>query len=232
MAASSGKQMTDAFNEFQQHLDQEQALREEIRVLVTGLEQYSRNILTVLQAIHQKENVNRIPEICKEGQSHFPVVHTKFAELAKKVPKDQYYRFNDHWRFVIQRLVMLSALTIYLQENRLASLTEVAKMLGVGTKCGTEFHLDLEDYLCGLLSMANELSRFAINSVTAGDYRRPIQLASFLAELNMGFRMLNLKNDSLRKRFDALKYDIKKVEEVVYDLSIRGLRSDSDPAPQ
>lgn len=40
-----------------------------------------------------------------------------------------------------------------------------------------------------------------------------------------GFRLLNLKNDSLRKRFDALKYDVKKIEEVVYDLSIRGLRN-------
>jgi hypothetical protein len=34
---------------------------------------------------------------------------------------------------------------------------------------------------------------------------------------------LNLKNDGLRKKFDSLKYDMKKVEEVVYDLSIRGL---------
>jgi len=35
--------------------------------------------------------------------------------------------------------------------------------------------------------------------------------------------MLNLKNDNLRKKFDSIKYDLKKVEEVVYDLSIRGL---------
>lgn len=46
-----------------------------------------------------------------------------------------------------------------------------------------------------------------------------------MAELNAGFRLLNLKNDSLRKRFDALKYDVKKIEEVVYDLSIRGLKA-------
>ena len=42
--------------------------------------------------------------------------------------------------------------------------------------------------------------------------------------MDSGFRLLNLKNDSLRKRFDALKYDLKKVEEVVYDLTIRGLK--------
>lgn len=42
--------------------------------------------------------------------------------------------------------------------------------------------------------------------------------------MNAGFRLLNLKNDSLRKRFDALKYDVKKIEEVVYDITIRGLK--------
>lgn len=56
------------------------------------------------------------------------------------------------------------------------------------------------------------------------DYVRPMKIAKFVAELDSGFRLLNLKNDGLRKRFDGLKYDLKKVEEVVYDLSIRGLR--------
>ena len=63
-----------------------------------------------------------------------------------------------------------------------------------------------------------------MNSVTAGDYSRPLRIAKFVAEMDSGFRLLNLKNDSLRKRFDALKYDLKKVEEVVYDLTIRGLK--------
>jgi hypothetical protein len=41
-----------------------------------------------------------------------------------------------------------------------------------------------------------------------------------------------LKNDSLRKRFDVLKYDLKKVEEVVYDLTIRGLKSSENMEEQ
>ena len=48
-----------------------------------------------------------------------------------------------------------------------------------------------------------------------------------MGELDSGFRLLNLKNDNLRKRFDGLKYDIKKVEEVVYDITIRGLKVSS-----
>lgn len=77
--------------------------------------------------------------------------------------------------------------------------------------------------------MASELSRFATNAVTLGDHSRPLQISRFLADLNAGFRLLNLKNDSLRKRFDGLKYDVKKIEEIVYDLSIRGLIPQTRP---
>ena len=59
---------------------------------------------------------------------------------------------------------------------------------------------------------------------TAG---RPIRIAKFIGELDSGFRLLNLKNDALRKRFDGLKYDLKKVEEVVYDVTIRGLKPEA-----
>lgn len=34
---------------------------------------------------------------------------------------------------------------------------------------------------------------------------------------------LNLRNDNLRRRFDSLKYDLKRCEDVVYDLTLRGL---------
>lgn len=84
--------------------------------------------------------------------------------------------------------------------------------------------MDIEDYLIGVLQLASELSRFATNSVTLGDFERPMQISRFVADLSAGFRLLNLKNDGLRKRFDGLKYDIKKIEEIVYDMSIRGLR--------
>lgn len=83
--------------------------------------------------------------------------------------------------------------------------------------------MDIEDYLLGILLLASELSRFATNSVTMGDYERPLNISHFIGDLNTGFRLLNMKNDGLRKRFDALKYDVKKIEEVVYDVSIRGL---------
>jgi hypothetical protein len=46
-----------------------------------------------------------------------------------------------------------------------------------------------------------------------GDYERPLVISRFVKELSIAFQILNLKNDNLRKRFDSIKYDVKKIEE-------------------
>lgn len=44
-----------------------------------------------------------------------------------------------------------------------------------------------------------------------------------VTKLQNGFQMLDLKNDNIRRKFDALKYNFKKVNGIVYDLSLRKL---------
>jgi hypothetical protein len=56
-----------------------------------------------------------------------------------------------------------------------------------------------------------------------GDFELSVTISSFIKDLFAGFQLLNLKNDILRKRVDGVKYDVKKVEDVVYDLSLRNL---------
>jgi Translin family len=46
-----------------------------------------------------------------------------------------------------------------------------------------------------------------------GNYSRPLAISKFVKELSNAFQVLNLKNDNLRKRFDSIKYDVKKIEE-------------------
>jgi hypothetical protein len=66
-------------------------------------------------------------------------------------------------------------------------------------------------------------TRLARNAVTLGDYERPLLINQFVKDVFAGFQILNLKNDILRKRSDGLKYKVKDVEDVVYDLSLRNL---------
>ena len=232
---SMAERISEIFNSFQDYLNNEEELREEIRAVVKDLEKSARDILMILQNIHNENNMEEniiVSQYCAAARELFKDVRKKYSELAVVVPKEQYYRFHDQWRFVTQKLCFLASLIIYLEIKVLVTKETVAEMLGVKNNRQDGFHLDLEDYLMGLLQLSAELSRFAINSVTNGDYNRPIEIARFVSELNAGFRLLHLKNDSLRKRFDGLKYAVKKVEEVVYDLSIRGLKPSSNSVSQ
>ncbi|KAK2548791.1 Translin [Acropora cervicornis] len=213
------------FASLQDFLSSDQDIREEIRTVTRELEQCAREVLAVLQGVHQTPNDEAVKKICTKGRKMLDGAKSHYGRLIEKIPTGQYYRFCDHWRFACQRFSFLGAFLVYLESERLITRAELAEMLGVQVeRASGGFHIDLDDFLTGLLLLANELSRFAVNSVTAADYARPFRIAMFMAELDAGFRLLNLKNDSLRKKFDGLKYDLKKVEEVVYDLTIRGLK--------
>ena len=99
------------------------------------------------------------------------------------------------------------------EEGQLLGIEEVAAKLGVPAEDDTKFHLSIEEYLSSIITMINELSRLAVNSVTLGNYSRPVSINRFINDLHNGFQLLNLKNDQLRRRFDSVKYDLKKVEE-------------------
>lgn len=81
----------------------------------------------------------------------------------------------------------------------------------------------IEDYLMALCNLCSDLSRYCVNCVIRNDYATPVTIQAFVNELYSGFTKINMKNDGLRKRFDGIKYDKKKIEDIIYDLSIRGL---------
>ncbi|XP_035913881.1 translin [Anopheles stephensi] len=216
------KNIFDSFNDY---LVKEQELRTEIRDIVRDIDQAAKEAAIVLQIIHS--SMADVPAACAKARTIFATCREGYGKLAALIPAGQYYRYHDHWHYMTQRIVFLIALTIYLEKGFLVNRETAAEILGLTIDQKQGFHLDIEDYLVGILQLASELSRYAVNSVILGDYERPLMISKFVADLNSGFRLLNLKNDSLRKRFDALKYDVKKIEEIVYDISIRGLRTEA-----
>jgi len=225
--ASVGELSTDEnvdamFTSFREEMETENELKEKIRLIVRDLEQKARDILLVMQKIHHQGST-KFADICTKARNEFEQVRVLYDQLSKCISPQEYFKYADHYRFINQRFVYVAALLVYLESGTMISKEEAAKFIGISANRSEKFYLDLEDYLSGLLQVAPELSRLAVNCVTVGDYERPLKISAFLNDLDAGFRLLNLKNDSLRKRFDGLKYEVKKVEEVVYDLTIRSL---------
>ncbi|GJU72612.1 translin [Tanacetum coccineum] len=212
------------FDEFRHRLNESGSLRDRIKAVATEIESNTRVMHSVVLLVHQSRPIT---EVLEKTKTHIDVLKQLFSQLSEIVRESpgQYYRYHGDWRTEAQQVVSLLAFMHWLETGDLLIHTEVEEKLGLNA---AEFGLDVEDYLIGICFMSNELPRYVVNQVTAGDYDCPRKVLKFLTDLHASFRLLNLRNDFLRKKFDGMKYDLRKVEEVHYDVKIRGLASKGD----
>ncbi|CAN8316782.1 unnamed protein product [Cochlearia groenlandica] len=223
----SSHSLEKQFESFRVQLEDSAALREQIRAVVMEIESSTRLIQANLLLVHQSRPIPEVIEKAKEKISDLKEFYGKLAEILRKCP-GQYYRYHGDWRSETQAVVSQLAFMHWLETGTLLAHTEAEEKLGLNS---LEFGLETEDYLTGICFMSNDLPRYVVNRVTAGDYDCPRKVMNFLTDLHAAFRMLNLRNDFLRKKFDSMKYDLRRVEEVYYDVKIRGLISGGDPPP-
>lgn len=79
-----------------------------------------------------------------------------------------------------------------------------------------------EDYLSGLCDLTGELVRKAIYDVIHKKFDEAIKIKELVHDIYGEFLKLHLRNGDLRKKSDAIKWNLKKLEEVMYDISMKG----------
>ncbi|EMD39967.1 hypothetical protein CERSUDRAFT_132670 [Gelatoporia subvermispora B] len=203
-------------------LDKDVEIREKIKDEVNEFDKKTRTLCGLLNKIHSTRS-EQIPSLLNSVRPVLNSCQDTSAALAALIPANQFWRWRDMWTNSLRSAVFAATLMHYLEAGTLLTLPSVSEILGIKDEWNDRFALSAEDYLHGLISLVNELSRLAVNSVTLGNFEEPIKISVFVKDVFAGFAMLNLKNDALRRRYDSLKYDIKKIEEVVYDVSLRKL---------
>lgn len=212
------------FETFRTQLDESSNLRERLKNVAMEIDSANRIMHANLLLVHQSRPVKDVLEKPKSQIVVLKELFNQLAEILRECP-GQYYRYHNEWRSETQTVVSLLAFMHWLETGSLLLHPEAQEKLGLTTP---DFGLDIDDYLVGVCFMSNELPRYVVNRVTYGDYDCPRKVLNFITDLHAAFRMLNLRNDFLRKKFDGMKYDLKRVEEVYYDVKIRGLAQNGD----
>lgn len=95
--------------------------------------------------------------------------------------------------------------------------------------------INFQIYLIALLKLVDFILEYSTNAIilistdTSSDVTVKLQYSVCLVNLNLirklqdGFQILDLKNDLVRRKYDGLKYSFKKLNGIVYDLSLRHL---------
>ncbi|MBI2658496.1 hypothetical protein HYX05_00120 [Candidatus Woesearchaeota archaeon] len=79
-----------------------------------------------------------------------------------------------------------------------------------------------EDYLSGLCDLTGELVRKAIYDVIHKKFDEASKIKELVHDIYGEFLKLHLRNGELRKKSDSIKWNLKKLEEVMYDISMKG----------
>ena len=77
-----------------------------------------------------------------------------------------------------------------------------------------------DEYLGGLLDFTGELNRFAVLRATARDVGAVKRARDVVDAIFGAMLQFDLRNGPARKKFDALKYTLKKMESLLYELQL------------
>ena len=181
------------FKKIQQEMHKIELKREEVI-------QLSRNIITVSKQIIYAAQRNDLKEAEKSIKS--------IKENIKKLRKININTDTNINSVALQEYVEAIAFFEFVKNKKIPTKAS----LGVSA----------EDYLSGLCDLTGELVRKAIYDVIHKKFDEATIIKELVHDIYGEFLKLHLRNGELRKKSDSIKWNLKKLEEVMYDISMKG----------
>jgi translin len=155
--------------------------------------------------------------ILKNSKSAIYSLHRKEVDHAKEL--------LDEAKIIIEKLYKITAKHPHLRqsmENALEEYCEACCFYGFikDKKIPThkELGLDPYTYLGGLSDLTGELGRRSVLEAIAKNKTEVNAIRELVDEIYGIFARLDLRNGEIRKKGDAIKWNLNKIEEVLHDL--------------
>ena len=84
-----------------------------------------------------------------------------------------------------------------------------------------QLNVSAEAYLLGLCDLTGELVRKAVNAVINKKPKEALQCKELCEEIYGQFLQFNLRNGELRKKADSIKWNLQKLESIIYDMHMK-----------
>ena len=137
---------------------------------------------------------------------------TTLAELKPKITSLKPYSEDANYASVtkppIQEYVEAACFSEFIATGKILQ----RKVLGVSA----------ENYIAGLCDLSGEIVRKAVNAAINDDAKTVIAAKEFIENLYYGLMQFDFRNGELRRKFDGIKYDLKKMEDLLLSLKLQG----------
>ena len=131
------------------------------------------------------------------------------VEIKKKIKCNPKLDFLGAYSVAIQEYVEAKCYLGFVKNKKIPSCASL--------------RVQVEDYLMGICDLTGELGRRAVQSVIRKDYREAYIIRDVVDQIYGLFLQLNLRNGELRKKSDSIKWNLKKIEDIIYDIKSKGM---------
>ncbi len=185
------------FETLRKTFDTQDAIRE---MIIKGQRDVIKQSKSVIYSVHR----GKIAEATKEA-SAMQVNLKKLVALTKKHPA-MYY--SGTIKVAEQEVVEAIALLAIAKDKAVPTCAS----LGVNE----------ENYLLGICDLFGELSRRATNTAIKEQYKETMHIIKIAGGLYEELMRFDFRNSELRRKFDATKYELKKLEALALELHLGG----------
>lgn len=84
-----------------------------------------------------------------------------------------------------------------------------------------KLNVSTSDYLMGLADLTGELGRLAVACAIKGNYEKVEYIRQNVEELWGEMLKFDFRNSALRRKFDSIKYNLRKIEDINYDIKVK-----------
>jgi translin len=183
------------FEEIRKELEEYDDKREELIKSTRDIIKLSKHII---YSIHRNE--------LKIAEQNIKVIKDLISKLSSKVKKDPKLDIGS-FKAAVQEYVEAVCYFHYVKNKKLLSHRE----LGV----------ESEYYLLGVCDLTGELVRNAVNAGIKGETKSVIEIKDFVDEIYDELMQFDLRNSELRKKVDQVKWDLKKLDDLVFTLKVK-----------
>lgn len=185
-----------AFEQLRKKFEQFDALREQ---LIKQSRDILKNSKAAIYSIHRNE--------ISAAEKQLEDARKTIKKIEALITKDVHLAQVGAWGEALEEYVEATCYYGFVTKKQIPTAEEIG--------------VDAEIYLPGVCDLVGELTRRAINAAIKEDYKTTLEIKEVVTEVYAELMLFDLRNIPARKKFDAIKYSLEKLEDVALKIKFR-----------
>lgn len=189
---------------------------------------FNKDEIANIKSIFEKESatrelvINESRKVLKDSKQAIYLVHQGKMAEAKKLLADAKKVIDRLKKFSLVGTAYTGSFSVALQEYIEAmTFLAFAEKKPVPAYSSVKSFVNLDDYLMGLSDLTGELTRRAVLLSIKKKYKEVMGIRDTIDDIHGIFLQISPGNNELRKKSDAIKWNLQKVENVIYDIELK-----------